>query len=233
LIFPDKIRAIKSTDRVLEIGPGALPHERSDVFLEIAYENDEERKRQSGDQDKIELQKPVVYYDGGQFPFSDNEFDYIICSHVIEHVDNVEAFLEEMFRVAKRGYIEYPTILYEYLYGFDVHVNFVKYRHDRLVFLKKSKTQFNSFVSVQRFFLAALEKGYTHSVNELKQFMFEGFEWDAPFRYEETGQVQDVMWEEYEIPTAHSSEPSLLREIIKLIPFSRSAYRVYKKLRSK
>jgi ubiquinone/menaquinone biosynthesis C-methylase UbiE len=44
-------------------------------------------------------------------PFKDNEFDYIIASHVVEHVEDISYFLNELSRVGKRGYIEVPTRL--------------------------------------------------------------------------------------------------------------------------
>lgn len=222
MIFPENIRSVRETDRVLEIGPGALPYARADVFLDLIYENDEDKRRQSGGEIKDDFKKPVVYYDGGKFPFRDNEFDYVICSHVIEHVEHVDYFLSEMFRVAKRGYIEYPTILFEYLYNFDVHINFVKRRGDELLYLKKDKTAINSFLPVQRFFLAAIDGGYTHSVNELKRFMFEGFEWDRPFGYREVSQIQDIMWHDYIIPSAPRRRNNIIIRILRHIPYAGS-----------
>jgi ubiquinone/menaquinone biosynthesis C-methylase UbiE len=44
-------------------------------------------------------------------PFKDKEFDYIIASHVVEHVEDISYFLNELSRVGKRGYIEVPTRL--------------------------------------------------------------------------------------------------------------------------
>ena len=44
-------------------------------------------------------------------PFKDKEFDFVIASHVIEHVENVENFIGEIERVSKQGYIELPTKL--------------------------------------------------------------------------------------------------------------------------
>ena len=44
-------------------------------------------------------------------PFKDNEFDYIIASHVVEHVEDISYFLNELSRVGRRGYIEIPTRL--------------------------------------------------------------------------------------------------------------------------
>ena len=43
--------------------------------------------------------------------FKDNEFDFVIASHVIEHVEDFQFFIKELERVAKKGYIELPTRL--------------------------------------------------------------------------------------------------------------------------
>ena len=46
-----------------------------------------------------------------KLPFKDNEFDFVIASHVMEHVEDVEFFIKELERVSKQGYIELPTML--------------------------------------------------------------------------------------------------------------------------
>jgi len=46
-----------------------------------------------------------------KLPFKDNEFDFVIASHVLEHVDDVEFFIKELERISKKGYIELPTML--------------------------------------------------------------------------------------------------------------------------
>tara|TARA_B100000795_G_scaffold161720_1_gene121528 strand:- start:337 stop:948 length:612 start_codon:yes stop_codon:yes gene_type:complete len=46
-----------------------------------------------------------------KLPFNDNEFDFVIASHVMEHVEDVEFFIKELDRIAKKGYIELPTKL--------------------------------------------------------------------------------------------------------------------------
>lgn len=42
-------------------------------------------------------------------PFADKEFDFVYCSHVLEHTHNPEKACKELMRIAKRGYIETPT----------------------------------------------------------------------------------------------------------------------------
>ena len=44
-------------------------------------------------------------------PFKDKEFDYVICAHVIEHVNDPIFFKQEIERIGKSGYIELPTRL--------------------------------------------------------------------------------------------------------------------------
>ncbi len=46
-----------------------------------------------------------VIHDLGEvpYPFADNEFDEIVCRHVIEHVPDVMAFVTELYRIAKPG----------------------------------------------------------------------------------------------------------------------------------
>tara|TARA_B100000795_G_scaffold105965_1_gene78197 strand:+ start:239 stop:877 length:639 start_codon:yes stop_codon:yes gene_type:complete len=46
-----------------------------------------------------------------RLPFKDGEFDFVIASHVMEHVDDIEFFISELERVSKQGYIELPTML--------------------------------------------------------------------------------------------------------------------------
>ena len=46
-----------------------------------------------------------------KLPFNDKEFDFVIASHVAEHVEDVSFFLSEIARIGKKGYIEVPTRL--------------------------------------------------------------------------------------------------------------------------
>ena len=44
-------------------------------------------------------------------PFEDKEFDFVIASHVLEHVEDFKFFINELERVSNKGYIELPTKL--------------------------------------------------------------------------------------------------------------------------
>jgi hypothetical protein len=221
MFFADRIKNIAATDKVLEIGPGAHPYHRSDVLLELEYENENERSAQFGHGEKLVSDKKIVYYNGNKFPFKDKEFDYIICSHVLEHVQDVPVFLEEVFRVSSKGYFEYPLVYYDYMYNFDVHVNFLKYDNGCLKFMKKDETALNEFRPVQQFFNASLQKGYHSLINDLSTFFMEGFEWDKPFKIQEATKLEEVCYKDINMPEAKVVIPQtsmqLLKQLIKRI----------------
>jgi len=66
-----------------------------------------------------DVQDLSEYYKGKNFvklnekklPFLDKEFDFVIASHVLEHVDDIKFFISELERISSNGYIEVPTIL--------------------------------------------------------------------------------------------------------------------------
>ena len=55
--------------------------------------------------------KNFIKISGKKLPFKDKEFDFVIASHVIEHVEDFEFFIKELERISPRGYIELPTRL--------------------------------------------------------------------------------------------------------------------------
>jgi SAM-dependent methyltransferase len=177
MFFPDRIKSIIPTDKVLEIGPGATPHFRSDVFLELQYNNDNERIAQSGHVGILETEKKVIYYDGGRFPFEDNEFDYVICSHVLEHVADADIFLKEIQRVGKKGYLEFPTIYYDYIYNFEEHQLFLLENDGVINWMTKKESGLMEYSVIQFFFNKTCKFGYFDMIDSFREYFFQGFEW--------------------------------------------------------
>ncbi len=122
---------------VLEIGSGHNPHPRSDVLCDKALVNDRERGG------PLVADRPLVIADAEALPFKENAFDYIICSHVLEHARDIERFLKEVQRVGRAGYIETPSSIAERLYGWDYHRWLIDRIDDRLVI--RPKTFSNAF----------------------------------------------------------------------------------------
>jgi SAM-dependent methyltransferase len=193
MFYPNKIKNIHEKDRVLEIGPGNTPFHRSDVLLELEYASDEDRIKQFGHDQVLQTSKQIVFYNGTKFPFEDNSFDYVICSHVLEHVDDVELFLKEIFRVAKRGYFEYPLLPYDYLYNIGAHLNFLKFDGHKMYLMKKSKVDLNYYRPVQDFFLSTLKIGCGDFLSKLDYCFFEGFEWETPFEIKHSYDLNDFI----------------------------------------
>lgn len=197
MFYPEKMASIRPDDKVLEIGPGASPHSRSNAFLELAFDSEEVRVAQRGGglADGTFGDRPIYYYDGKVFPFHDGEFDYVICSHVVEHVDNPEFFMQEIFRVGKgRGYIEYPLVTYEYMYSFDVHKSFVKFdfSNEVLIYLGKTEYQFQEYSPVHFLFHKMLEYGWDDLCASNNELFFEGFEFKRAFDVREAKDIAQL-----------------------------------------
>lgn len=195
MFYSNKIASIQPQDKVLEIGPGSTPHRRANAFLELRFGSELDRVSQRGGVIKNGdfSGRPVHYYDGGQFPFEDGQFDYVICSHVIEHVDNPADFLQEVFRVSTgRGYLEYPMITYEYLYNFSVHLHFIKFDAEKQVlrYLPKHDTSMAHFSPVSALLNKTLENGWDELCAANHKLFFEGFEYHQPFAIEKSADIE-------------------------------------------
>lgn len=126
---------IRSSDRVLEIGGGHNPHPRSNVVVDKFAHNNDHR---SGDI-KVLKHQTFIAADGEDLPFKDQEFDYVFCCQVLEHVDDPARFLAEQFRVAKRGYIDTPSLLGENLFPKLSH-KWVLHESDNVLYMIEKST---------------------------------------------------------------------------------------------
>lgn len=109
---------IPSSYRVLDVGGGHNPHPRANVIVE---KYDDSNNAHRGGNVKRGNNQELIFADGENMPFKDNEFDYVICCHVMEHVDDPAKFMNELSRVGKRGYIEVPSLLGEHLVPKEAH----------------------------------------------------------------------------------------------------------------
>ena len=123
---------IRADDFVLEIGSGHNPKARSDVLCDKFIGDDEQRGG------AIVTDRSMVEADGQFLPFADATFDYVICSHVLEHVEDPAQLITELERVARRGYIETPSEIGERIYGWHYH-NWVVNLVDGCLMLRKNE----------------------------------------------------------------------------------------------
>lgn len=166
---------IRPDDFVLEIGSGHNPKTRSDILCDKFINDDLQRGG------SIVADRPLVEADGQYLPFADGSFDYVICSHILEHVENPELLIRELTRVASGGYIETPSEIAERLYGWPYHNWMVNLVNNRLVIQKKAvKSQFGQLFHA----LAAHDKNFSRfHVTHHKLFLVQ-YEWSGKVDYE-------------------------------------------------
>ena len=85
--------------KILDIGCGYRPHKYASVIADIK------------DLTNFYKAKKFVKISGKNLPFKDKEFDFVIASHVIEHVEDFQFFIKELERITSKGYIELPSRL--------------------------------------------------------------------------------------------------------------------------
>ncbi len=107
--------AITKDDFVVEIGSGPAPFPGTKLILEkFPFENLERWGN-------VKPVAPMVQADALRIPLKDQSCDVLFVSHVLEHMDQPEKFLEEAQRCARRIYLEFPSFYRELMYAWSFH----------------------------------------------------------------------------------------------------------------
>ena len=85
--------------KILDIGCGYKAHKNASVIADTQ------------DFSGFYKEKKFVRIKEKNLPFKDKEFDFVIASHVIEHVEDFGFFIKELERITSKGYIELPSRL--------------------------------------------------------------------------------------------------------------------------
>jgi SAM-dependent methyltransferase len=101
---------IPAGSAVLDVGSGHDACPRASVLADFFPGDTVHRDRE------IREDRPLVVCSVERLPFLKGAFDFVICSHVLEHVDSPLRAAEELARVARAGYVETPA------YGKDIWV---------------------------------------------------------------------------------------------------------------
>ena len=86
--------------KILDVGCGYRANQYATVIADVLDLKDFYKDREFV---KLEKNKSL--------PFKDKEFDFVVASHVIEHVEDFEFFIKELERITNKGYIELPSRL--------------------------------------------------------------------------------------------------------------------------
>ena len=95
----NRILSKNSDWKILDIGCGFTANKNATIIADTKDFSD------------FYKDKKFIKINEKNLPFKDNEFDFVIASHVIEHVEDFEFFIKELERISKKGYIELPTRL--------------------------------------------------------------------------------------------------------------------------
>ena len=97
--YIENFLSLKSDWNILDIGCGNSPNNYATVFCDTQ------------DLSEFYKGKKFIKLEDKKLPFENKEFDFVIASHVMEHVEDVDFFISELQRIASKGYIEVPTKL--------------------------------------------------------------------------------------------------------------------------
>tara|TARA_B110000438_G_scaffold186040_1_gene177743 strand:+ start:2344 stop:2958 length:615 start_codon:yes stop_codon:yes gene_type:complete len=97
--YINEILKINSNWKILDIGCGYTANKNATIIADVQ------------DLSKFYKEKKFIRIDNKKLPFKDKEFDFVISSHVIEHVEDFEFFINELERISSKGYIELPSRL--------------------------------------------------------------------------------------------------------------------------
>jgi SAM-dependent methyltransferase len=84
---------------VLDVGCGEMPF-RELLPQDVDYTGIDVPQ---ADDFGMTRQAEIVAFDGVHIPFPDASFDHILCTEVLEHVEEPEALIAEMYRVLRSG----------------------------------------------------------------------------------------------------------------------------------
>lgn len=173
---------IPSSARVLDVGSGHNPHPRANVVVDKFIDDNYHR---AGDI-KVLNKQQFINADGENLPFKDNEFDYVMSNHVLEHVEHPDKFLTELSRVGKRGYIETPSLLGEHLIPKPSHRWLLLDIEDKLVIVSKERAGFSTSHDFGLLFLDYFQQnsmGYKILQRTHHQLFTVNYEWQDKIDY--------------------------------------------------
>ena len=97
--YIQSILSKKSDWKILDIGCGYSANTFATTICDVQ------------DLSEFYKEKNFIKLNSKNLPFKDKEFDFVILSHVMEHVANLIEFKNEIERIGKEGYIELPSKL--------------------------------------------------------------------------------------------------------------------------
>lgn len=180
---------ISTEGLVLDVGSGGRPYPRSDVLLDRLTGSE----HRCGEEMMLDS-RDAVFGDAAKMPFKDKSFDFIIASHILEHMSDPEQFINELMRVGKAGYIETPNAIFERLYPHAFHCLEIFNQNGRLVIRKKTKPLDDEFLSGS--YILKNDPEWSRFFNENPKMFHVRYYWDSKILFEIQNPEIDCSWVE-------------------------------------
>lgn len=128
-------KALPSDALVVDVGGGAAAAARADWVIDaLPYDEGGRLLGPEADERQVRFTRDTWIQfdlcDRQPWPLSDKQFDFAICSHLLEDVRDPIWVCSELSRIAKAGYIEVPSRVVEQSKGIE-HPCFTGYHHHR------------------------------------------------------------------------------------------------------
>jgi ubiquinone/menaquinone biosynthesis C-methylase UbiE len=134
-IYGDIVKTIPAfKGNVLDVGCGQSPYKFLLNAADTKYFGVDIVDAEKFDYDNSD----ITPFDGENIPFEDGKFDGLICTEVLEHVQNYQKLIDEMHRVMKKGGTGIVTIPWSARYHY-IPYDFFRYTPSSL------KTMFSKF----------------------------------------------------------------------------------------
>ncbi|MEM8670150.1 MAG: methyltransferase domain-containing protein [Planctomycetota bacterium] len=217
-LHAQKIEAsLKDDDLVIDVGGGMAAFARADWIID-ALPFDEQGKllRESDTQRSVRFQRNTwVQFDlcsRKPWPFEDKQFDFAVCSHVLEDVRDPIWVCSEISRIAKAGYVEVPSRALEQSTGIE-HPKLAGYYHHRwLVSINDQELEFRQKPHLLHVTPSAIvtKVGFWKTINPKHQF--ETFYWT-----DELSCCEILEFDEAEVIREMNDQAELARQLPDLL----------------
>lgn len=184
------IKWIGPNDRVLDVGGGAVVFPRANAVIDMVPYDERQHSEQTGGMQETFSKRDWYVGDICDAAvwqnFTDKQFDFVVCSHTLEDIRDPVFVCSQLIRVAKAGYLEFPSRFREGVKG-DPAFLVTGWEHHRWIIDVEDGTV--SFTMKQPFFthfdfLGNQRRG--EAFDYFKQFT--GVHWVGSFNYIERGQ---------------------------------------------
>jgi SAM-dependent methyltransferase len=180
------LRDVDEAALVLDVGGWARPLSRADWVIDLMPYATRGRYGEPDPEPERFTRESWVVRDicaAEPWPFDDDSFDFVVCSHTLEDVRDPIRVCAEICRVGRAGYVEVPSRLEEQAFG--VEGPWAGWGHHRwLIDLSPGRIEFvfkSAVVHGREGCALPGDLGETLSAEERVQFMF----WTGGFEFSE------------------------------------------------